>query len=173
MSQGFRTFNVLFLCKQNSARSILAEAVLNRLGAGRFEAASAGFEPVPAISPYALALLHKISYNTGKLKTKALHAVLGERDPTYDFVIRLSPEQPASGHWPQFNGLPVRVDWFLPDPCEATGSSAQIAAVYAEVFNTLVKRIDALANLPTHVLDSATVGMRLDALANDAMKMAS
>ena len=173
MTTGFRTFNVLFLCAHNSARSILAEALLNRLGAGRFEAWSAGFDPVPAISPYALALLHKINYNVGKLCTKPMTTVLGDNDPGFDFIIRLSPDRRGGNRPSQFKGSPVVVDWHLPDPCDVMGSSSTIAAAYADVFSLLAARLDALANLSVAALESGNIGIRLDRMGEEPLRLAS
>ena len=172
-TSGLRTFNVLFLCTHNSARSILAEALLNRLGAGRFEAWSAGYDPVPAISPYALALLHKINYNSTRLATKPITAVMGKYDPAFDFVIRLCPDRRGSSRNPQFKGSPILVDWYLPDPCDVMGSSATIAAAYADVFNILAGRIDVLANLSVANLQSDTIGARLDRMGEEHLRLAS
>ena len=173
MTTGFRAFNVLFLCAHNSARSILAEALLNRLGAGRFEAFSAGFDPVPAISPYALALLHKINYNVTKLGTKPMTAVLGDNDPGFDFIIRLSPDRRGGNRPSQFKGQPVVVDWHVPDPCDVMGSSGTIAAAYADVFSVLAARLDALANLSVAALESPNIGLRLDRMGEEPLRLAS
>ena len=173
MTTAFRTFNVLFLCTHNSARSILGEALLNRLGAGRFEAWSAGYDPVPAISPYALALLQKINYNTSRLATKPIVAVMGRHDPAFDFIIRLSPDRRGSSRAPQFRGDPVIVDWHLPDPCDVMGSSATIAAAYADVFNVLAGRIDVMANMSLANLESASIGVRLERMGEEPLRLAS
>ncbi|MEI9904052.1 MAG: arsenate reductase ArsC [Asticcacaulis sp.] len=173
MTVSFRTYNVLFLCMHNSARSILAEALLNRLGAGRFEAWSAGYDPVPAISPYALALLAKINYNTGRLATKPITAVMGKHDPAFDFIIRLCPDRRGGQRAPQFRGDPVMIDWHMPDPCDVMGSSATIVAAYADVFSVLAGRIDALANLPEALLDSASIRGRLERMGEDQLRLAS
>ncbi|ESQ76000.1 arsenate reductase ArsC [Asticcacaulis sp. AC402] len=172
-TSGLRTFNVLFLCTHNSARSILAEALLNRLGAGRFEAWSAGYNPVAAISPYALALLHKINYNASRLATKPITAIMGKHDPAFDFVIRLSPDRRGSSRTPQFKDNPVIVDWHLPDPCDVMGSSATIAAAYADVFDVLAGRIDVLANLSVAALESEGIGLRLERMGENHLRLAS
>ncbi|CAM3296101.1 arsenate-mycothiol transferase ArsC [Asticcacaulis taihuensis] len=96
MTTGLRTFNVLFLCADNSVRSILAEALLNRLGAGRFQAFSAGYGVAEAVSPHALALLEKINYNSDRVHAKQMAAVMDAADPGFDFIIRLSPDRRGS-----------------------------------------------------------------------------
>lgn len=157
----------------NSARSILAEALMNRLGAGRFEAWSAGYDPVPAISPYALALLQKINYNTGRLATKPIAAVMGKHDPAFDFIIRLCPDRRGGERAPQFRGDPVIIDWHMPDPCDVMGSSGTIAAAYADVFSVLASRLDALANLPEAVLAGPQARLRLERMGEDYLRLAS
>ena len=173
MTTAFKTYNVLFLCMHNSARSILAEALMNRLGAGRFEAWSAGYDPVPAISPYALALLQKINYNVGRLSTKPVSAVMGRHDPAFDYVIRLCPDRRGTPRAPQFRGKPAYVDWHLPDPCDVIGSSATIAAAYADVFNVLANRIDVMANLSAAHLESDTIAARLERMGEEPLRLAS
>ena len=173
MTTGFRTFSVLFLCLHNSARSILAEALLNRLGAGRFEAMSAGYAPAMMLSPHALNLLARINYNTGRLTPKPMASVLGDRDPGFDFIFRLSPDR-RTGHRPaQFKGNPVIIDWHLPDPADATGSPDQIIAAYADLFNVLAARLDALANLPVSALESPHIAARLERMGGEPLRLAS
>jgi len=173
MTTGFRTFNVLFLCLHNSARSILAEALLNRLGAGRFEAYSAGYAPALMLSPHALNLLTRINVNTGRLTPKPMMAVLGERDPGFDFIFRLCPDR-RGGHRPnQFKGKPVVIDWHLPDPADATGSPAQVAAAYADLFSVLAARLDAIANLSVAALESPHIAARLERMGDDGFRLAS
>jgi arsenate reductase (thioredoxin) len=169
----FESFNVLFICAHNSARSILAEALLNRLGAGRFHAVSAGIDPVPAISPYALALLHKINYHTGDLKTKGLAYVTGEHAPMYNLVIRLSPDLPPCGRLPEFEGHPVIVDWFMGNPCEVMGSTAVVATAYADVFNTLANRIDNLSRMSDITLYGHHLQPILERMGEPYLRLAS
>lgn len=177
MTTGFRTFNVLFLSAHNAARSILAEALLNRLGAGRFEARSAGFDPAPDISPYALALLSKINYQADRLSAKAMPAVIGAEDPGYDFIIRLSPDrrtrQDGQRRMPQFLGQPVMIDWHMPDPSDMMGSSGAIAAAYSDIFNHLAARLDAMANLPIEMLESAGITQRLERMGGETLRFAA
>ncbi|WP_031238088.1 arsenate reductase/protein-tyrosine-phosphatase family protein [Asticcacaulis sp. AC466] len=175
MTTAFRIYNVLFLGVHNTARSILAEALLNRLGAGRFEARSAGFDPSPVISPYALALLEKINYKADRLATKSMMAVMGANDPGYDFIIRLSPDRRANtlGRAPQFFGKPVFVDWHLPDPCDVMGSSGAIAAAYSDLFNHLAARVDAFANLPASVLEGCDIQARLEHMGGESLRFAA
>lgn len=173
MTTGLRTFNVLFLCADNSARSILAEALLNRLGAGRFQAFSAGYSVAEAVSPHALALLDKINYNADRVCAKQMMAVMAENDPGFDFIIRLSPDRRGSGRLPQFTGAPVIVDWHMPDPADVIGSSGAIATAYADIFNHLAARIDTMANLTEACLTSPQIQARLDRMGEDGVRLAA
>jgi len=171
MTTGLRTFKVLFLCADNSARSILAEALLNRLGAGRFQAFSAGYSVAEAVDPYAAALLDKINYNPDRVHAKQMMAVMGDNDPGFDFIFRLSPDRRGSGRLPQFTGAPVIADWHMPDPADV--SAVAMAAAYADVFNHLAARIDALANLPEDCLAGPQIQARLDRMGEDGPRLAA
>ena len=173
MTSGLRTFNVLFLCLHNSARSILAEALLNRLGAGRFEAYSAGYAPTLMLSPYALDLLTQIHCNTARLAPKQMARVLGDNDPGFDFIFRLSPDRRGGIRHSQFKGNPVVIDWHLPDPADVTGAPAQVAAAYEDLFSVLAARLDAFANLPVSALESPHIAARLERMGGDAFRLAS
>ncbi len=173
MTTGLRTFNVLFLCADNSVRSILAEALLNRLGAGRFQAYSAGYAVANAVSPHALALLEKINYNSDRVCAKQMVAVMDDADPGFDFIIRLSPDRRGSSRMPQFTGAPVVVDWHLPDPADISGAAGAVATACADIFNHLAARIDALANLSEACLTGPHIQARLDRMGEDGVKLAA
>lgn len=167
-----RQFKVLFLAERNSSRSILAEALLNRLGAGRFEAYSAGISPAAAISPYAIALLHKINYNINTLTPKAIEDFGHDNAPRLDFVFRLSHHLPKT-KMPEFIGNPMIVDWFMPDPEDVIGSTAMIASAYAKLFDMMVNRIEVLTSLPAASLENLAVQARLDRMGEDQIRLAS
>jgi arsenate reductase len=171
MTTGLRTFTVLFLCADNSARSILAEVLLNRLGAGRFQAFSAGYSVAEAVDPCAVALLDKINYNADRVHAKQMMAVMGDNDPGFDFIIRLSPDRRGSGRLPQFTGAPVIADWHMPDPADVSGMA--VATAYADVFNHLAARIDALANLSEDCLTGPQIQARLDRMGEDGLRLAA
>jgi arsenate reductase len=173
MTTGLRTFNVLFLCADNSVRSILAEALLNRLGAGRFQAFSAGYGVAEAVNPYALALLEKINYNPDRVCAKQMVAVMDGADPGFDFIIRLSPDRRGSARMPQFSGAPVVVDWHMPDPADVSGSSGTMATACADIFNHLAARIDTLANLSEACLTGPQIQGRLDRMGEDSVRLAA
>lgn len=167
-----RQFKVLFLAERNASRSVLAEALLNRLGAGRFEAYSAGITPAVAISPYAIALLHKINYNINMLSPKCIEAFSGDDAPELDFVFRLSHHLPQ-GRMPEFKGQPMVVDWFMPDPEDVMGSSAMIATAYADIFGCLANRIEVLTHMPVASLETPLARTRLERMGEDYIRLAS
>ncbi len=173
MQSEFRLFNVLFVSQRNSARSILAEALLNRLGAGRFEAFSAGYDPAANLSPYVLGLLQRINYRTSQLATKPLEVMTSRYAPQFDFVIRLAPGVPSSGQWPAFKGRPLTVDWYLPDPREQLTTPAMIANAYSHLFDCLAGRIDSLTNLAVSQLNDDAIGARLERLGEGPVRLAS
>jgi len=160
-----RRFKVLFLSERNASRSVLAEALLNRLGAGRFEALSAGLDAAETLSPYALALLQKMRYDPKTLTPKTLDRFTGEQAPRLDFVFRLSDRIPHTV-LPPFIGKPMIVDWPLPDPEDTGGSPAEMAAAYASLFAHLTSRIGIFVSLPTVNLESMAVRTRLDHMGN-------
>lgn len=167
-----RVINILFVDAGNSARSILAEALLNRLGAGRFEGFSAGFDPVPTISPYVLPLLHRMHYNTGWLATKPVEAMISRYIPPFDAIVRLSPGVPSGRRWPPCRQGAVIVDWCLEDPRQCFDSKAMIAQGYEAMLGVLTMRIDAVARLTPDAFRDADICLRLDQLALPHPRMA-
>ncbi len=166
-----RIINILFVDAGNSARSILAEALLNRLGAGRFEAFSAGFDPAPAISPYVLGLLHTMRYNTGWLATKPVDAMIGRYIPPFDAIVRLSPGLPPGGRWPPCRHGAVIVDWCLEDPRERFDSKAMIAQGYAAIMEVLIGRLETVTRLAPEAFRDPDIVLRLDQLAMPHRRM--
>ncbi|MFT4089909.1 MAG: arsenate reductase ArsC [Asticcacaulis sp.] len=165
-----RRFKVLFLSEQNASRSVLAEALLNRLGGGRFEAWSAGINPAETLSPYAADLLRKMRYDVKTLSCKTLSAFTGEQAPRLDFVFRLSAHICAEP-LPPFIGRPMVVDWPLADPDDTDGPPAEVAAAYASLFANLTNRIGIFVSLPTSSLESMAVRARLDLMGDRSLAM--
>lgn len=137
--------NVLFVDTRNAARSILAEALLNRLGAGRFEAASAGFDPEARLSPFVIGLLHGMSYNVNLLATKPVEAMISKYAPAFDLIIRLSPGMPPNGRWPRATRM---VDWHIGDPHAVHTDKARLAQAYRQISDDLAHHLDALVRQP-------------------------
>jgi protein-tyrosine-phosphatase len=157
-------FNVLFLCTGNSARSILAESIMNRVGAGKFKAYSAGSMPAGKVNPYAIALLQKLNYPTDQLRSKPWDefAALNTPDaPELDFVFTVC-DNAAGEVCPIWPGQPMSAHWGLPDPAAVEGSEAEKALAFADAYRMLNNRISIFVNLPITSLDSLSLQKRLD-----------
>jgi len=159
-------FNVLFLCTQNSARSIMAECVLNRLGQGKFRAFSAGSHPRGEINPYALDLLRKEGYDVSGLRSKPWDDFAGPDAPRLDFVFTVC-DQAAGEVCPIWPGQPMTAHWGLPDPARAEGNEAQKRLAFADTLRMLSQRIGILVNLPMASLTRMSLQRRLDEIGRD------
>jgi len=155
-----RPFNVLFLCTGNSARSILAEATLNKLGGGKFRAFSAGSQPKGAVNPHILALLNSLGYETGGLRSKSWSEFARPGAPSLDFVFTVC-DNAAGEACPLWPGQPMTAHWGVPDPAEAKGSSAEIALAFKDAYRMLNQRIGVFVALPIRSLDQLSLQMRL------------
>ena len=158
-------YHVLFLCTGNSARSILAEAVMNREGHGRFKGYSAGSRPTGQPNPLALALLQREGFDTSFARSKswdefATSATHEPGAPRLDFVFTVC-DNAAAEECPYWPGQPVSARWGLPDPAAAEGTDAQKALAFAETYRALTRRIQAFAALPLATLDALTLQARL------------
>jgi len=158
-----RPYNVLFLCTGNSCRSILAEALVNRLGQGRFVGYSAGSMPTGKVNPNALALLEKLDYDTSGFRSKAwdeFSKAQNPQAPDLDFVFTVC-DNAAGEVCPIWPGQPMSAHWGVPDPADAQGSEAQVALAGADTYRRLQNRIDAFVNLPMATLDRLTLQAKL------------
>lgn len=153
--------NVLFLCTGNSARSLIAEAILNREGQGRFHAYSAGSQPTGAPNPYAIALLNQLDYDTADLRSKSWDEFAGADAPKMDFIFTVCGSA-AGETCPIWPGQPASAHWGLPDPAAVTGTEAQIAEAFAETHRKLCKRITTFTNLPLDELDPPNLRRALE-----------
>jgi len=153
--------NVLFLCTGNSARSIIAEAILNRAGAGRFKAFSAGSHPAGEVNPNALALLKSLNHATDDFHSKNWDEFAEEGAPVMDFVITVC-DQAAGEMCPIWPGQPMTAHWGLPDPAAVEGSTAEIAAAFADTYRMMNNRIEIFVNLPMDTLSRLSLQKRLD-----------
>ena len=152
--------NVLFVCTGNSARSIMAECVLNRLGMGRFKAYSAGSQPTGTVNPYALSLLKGLNYPIGDLRSKSWEEFAGDDAPPLDFVFTVC-DNAAGEVCPVWPGQPMSAHWGLPDPAAAQGIDAVKRAAFADAHRMLHNRIDIFVNLPFNKLDRLSLQNRL------------
>ena len=153
--------NVLFLCTGNSARSLIAEAIINREGLGKFRGYSAGSQPTGAPNPHAIALLDRLNYKTDDLRTKSWDEFAVPMAPKLDFVFAVC-DSAAAEICPVWPGQPMSAHWGLPDPAAVTGSEAEIALAFADTHRMLYNRITIFANLPLAELDRLSLQRELD-----------
>lgn len=146
------TYNVLFLCTGNSARSILAEAILIKLGAGRFRGFSAGSHPRGEVNPHALALLGRLDYDTAPFRSKPWDEFAKPDSPKLDFIITVC-DSAAGEVCPVWPGQPMTAHWGMPDPAAVEGTPAEVALAFADTYRMLHNRISAFANLKLSGLD--------------------
>jgi arsenate reductase (thioredoxin) len=158
-----KVFNVLFLCTGNSARSIMAEAVLNRAGAGKFKGFSAGSQPKGEVHPYALDLLRKLHYDVTGLRSKSWKEFSGPDAPKLDFVFTVC-DNAAAETCPVWPGQPMTAHWGVPDPAAATGTEAEIRFAFADALRMLTNRINIFVSLPLCALDQLTLQKQLDSI---------
>jgi arsenate reductase len=156
-----RTYNVLFLCTGNSARSIIAESLLNRAGSGRFRAYSAGSSPSGAVHPYALQLLERQGFTTADLRSKSWDEVAADGASAMQFVFTVC-DRAAGEACPVLSGQPMTAHWGIPDPAAVQGSEAERRLAFAEAFRMLTNRIGAFVNLPISALDKLSLQRELD-----------
>ena len=154
------TFNVLFLCTGNSARSILAEAYLNSVGRGQFHAYSAGSHPSGKVNPFALELLERKEIPTVELRSKPWDEFAAPGAPQMDFIITVC-DSAAGEMCPVWPGKPVTAHWGVEDPAAVTGKDEAKRAAFAKAFGTLQKRIVLLTNLPLGSLDRVAMGQHI------------
>jgi arsenate reductase len=155
-----RVFNVLFLCTGNSARSIIAEAILNRAGAGAFRAYSAGSQPKGQLNPHAVSLLQGLGYDLAGVSSKSWSEFARPGAPALDFVFTVC-DNAAGEACPVWPGQPMTAHWGVPDPAEATGSVAQIACAFNDTYRMLDQRIAVLTALPIASLDQLSLQRKL------------
>ncbi|HVZ99547.1 MAG TPA: arsenate reductase ArsC [Caulobacterales bacterium] len=156
-----RPYNVLFLCTGNSARSIMAEAILSRVGAGKFNAYSAGSQPKGEVNPYALQLLKRFNYKTEGFRSKGWDEFAQPGAPTLDFVFTVC-DNAAGEVCPIWPGQPMSAHWGVPDPAAVEGTDAEIAAAFVGAYGRLQNRITIFVNLPFDGLDRLTLQKRLN-----------
>lgn len=164
-----RPYNVLFLCTGNSARSVLAEAILQRLGGGKFNAYSAGSMPKGAVHPETIALLKRLNYETSGFRSKSWDEFAVAGAPPLDFVFTVC-DNAAGEVCPIWPGQPMTAHWGVPDPAAVAGSQVEIARAFANAYGALQNRIAVFVNLPFAGLDRLSLQARLDGIggANDA-----
>jgi arsenate reductase (thioredoxin) len=156
-------FTVLFLCTGNSARSIMAEVILNRAGMGKFRAYSAGSQPKGQVHPYALDLLTRLHYDVTGLRSKSWSEFAKPDSPKLDFVFTVC-DNAAAETCPVWPGQPMTAHWGVPDPAAATGNEAEVRLAFADAFRMLSNRIDIFVALPIRSLDQLSLQRQLNAI---------
>ncbi len=156
-----RVYNALFLCTGNSARSIMAEAILSRLGAGKFRAFSAGSFPNGQVNPHALRLLQRFNYKTDGFRSKSWDEFAKPDALQLDFVFTVC-DSAAGEVCPIWPGQPMTAHWGVPDPAAVEGTEAEIAAAFADAYGRLNNRISIFVSLPFEAIDRLSLQSRLD-----------
>jgi arsenate reductase (thioredoxin) len=164
-------YNVLFLCTGNSARSIMAECILNREGKGRFRAFSAGSHPKGQVHPFAIELLKKLNHPTAGLRSKNWEEFAAPGAPAMDFVFTVC-DNAANEVCPVWPGQPMTAHWGLPDPAAAEGTDAERHLAFADAYRMLLNRISIFTSLPMRSLDRLALQARLDEIGRSHPKSA-
>jgi arsenate reductase (thioredoxin) len=155
-----RPYNVLFLCTANSARSIIAEAILNKIGAGKFRAFSAGSHPKGQINLHALQLLQSLGHDISGFRSKSWSEFADPGAPLLDFVFTVC-DNAAGEVCPVWPGQPMTAHWGVPDPALAGGSPAEVALAFKDTYRMLNQRIGIFASLPLRSLDRLSLQKKL------------
>lgn len=163
-----KPLNVLFLCTHNSARSIIAESIMNRLGIGRFKAYSAGSQPSGRVHPYALDLLRQLNYDTTTLRSKSWEEFTAPEAPHLDVVFTVC-DNAANEVCPVWPGQPISAHWGVPDPSVAEGTESERRLAFADTHRMLYQRIGIFTSLPLASLDKLSLQQRLDDIGRDRM----
>ena len=156
-----RIYNILFLCTGNSARSIIAEAILNREGMGRFKAYSAGSTPSGEVHPYAIDLLKKLNHDVSGAASKSWEVFARDGAPQMDFVFTVCANA-AGETCPIWPGRPMRAHWGVPDPVKVEGTVSEKRLAFADTYRMLSNRISIFVNLPISSIDRLVLQERLD-----------
>src|SRR3954470_24028256 len=161
-----KIYNVLFLCTGNSARSIIAEAILNKVGAGNFRAYSAGSQPKSRVNANTIHLLQGLDFDTSAYRAKSWDEFARAGEPKFDFVFTVC-DNAAAEACPVWPGQPMTAHWGIPDPAEATGTSAEIALAFKDAYRMLHQRITTFAALSIPSLDQLSLQRRLDEIGRE------
>lgn len=155
-----RPFNVLFLCTHNSARSVIAEAILNKLSRGRFLAYSAGSQPSGRINPHVLRMLENLGYDVAGFRSKSWSEFAAPGAPVFDFVFTVCDDA-AGETCPVWPGQPITAHWGIPDPSRATGTDAQMAAAANDAHRMLLMRLNVFLALPFDKISAMSLQSKL------------
>jgi arsenate reductase len=156
-------YNVLFLCTGNSARSILGEAILNKIGGDKFRAYSAGSNPKGEVNPNTTALLDHLGHDTSTLRSKSWDEFTQPGAPQFDFIFTVC-DNAANEVCPAWPGKPMTAHWGISDPADVTGDDITVARAFRNAYAALERRIELFAALPFQSLDRLSLKRRLDAI---------
>jgi arsenate reductase len=162
-TQNGKTYNVLFLCTGNSARSIMAEALLNSMGKGRFNAYSAGSYPTGTVNPLAIEQIKPTGYPMDKLRSKSWDEFAAPDAPQMDFIITVC-DNAAGEICPIWPGHPISSHWGFEDPSAVTGSDEEKRAVFSKVARQITTRVNIFNSLPFHTLEHTVIKREMDAI---------
>jgi arsenate reductase (thioredoxin) len=164
-----RIYNVLFLCTGNSARSILAESIVNKWGKGQFRGFSAGSHPNGQVNPFALELLKSLDFPTEDLRSKSWDEFAGPSGTHFDFIITVC-DNAAGEACPVWPGVPMTAHWGIPDPAAVQGTEMEKKFAFSQAFKAMDRRIKLFLSLPIASIDQLRIKERMDAIGktNDA-----
>jgi len=162
------TYNILILCTGNSARSILAEALFNTLGAGRFHAFSAGSHPNGRVNPFAIEQLQALGYPVDKLRSKSWDEFAQPGAPPMDFIVTVC-DNAAGEPCPLWPGHPVTAHWGFPDPAAVNGTDEEKRTAFALTVRQLRRRMELFLRLPLATLDRAAIASRMQAIGREPL----
>ena len=155
-----KVYNVLFLCTANSARSILGEAIINKLGKGRFKGFSAGSQPRGEVNPHSVLLLEKLGHDTSFARSKSWDEFAEDGAEQMDFIFTVC-DQAAAETCPIWPGHPATAHWGVPDPATVEGTEAEIGAAFGDAYRMLERRISAFLSLPLASIDKLALKQKL------------
>ena len=167
-----RKLSVLFICTGNSARSIMAEALLETLGGGNFDVYSAGMHPRDSLNPGAVRLLNDLGHDTSRMHPKTLDGFQGPDAPPLDFVFTVC-DRAANEECPAWPGQPISAHWGIPDPSVVTGTDAEVALAFRHAYGALKHRITAFTALPIDSLDRISLQHAVDEIATRTTQTAT
>jgi arsenate reductase len=163
-----KIFNILVLCTGNSARSIMAEALFNSMGHGRFHAYSAGSHPNGVVNPFAVERVAAIGYDTTALRSKSWDEFAKEDAPKMDFVITVC-DNAAGEVCPMWPGQPITAHWGFEDPAAVTGEDAIKRRAFDKIFHQIMNRVQLFVNLPLKTLDAQSIKREMDNIGHSAL----
>lgn len=160
-----KTYNVLFLCTGNSARSIMAEALVTTMSKGRFQGFSAGSKPGGMVNPFAIEQVGKTGYPVDNLRSKSWDEFAGPGAPHMDFIITVC-DNAAGEVCPYWPGHPATAHWGFEDPAAVEGTDAQKRAAFEKIFKQIVARMNSFVSLPVHMLDKHAIQREIEKIGN-------